>query len=92
MKLSKSKKSTKLPKKSTKRISLRGMKLLLPHEIYGAACAAWFIVRDPCAGLNYVYTVHRISLVGFKETVVIGRELPLDDARRIVREDMEAPR
>lgn len=65
--------------------------LWLKHEVYGdGSRAAWFIVRDPCAGKKRVYTVYRISLTANKAAHVIGRELPLPLARNIVKKDMEA--
>ena len=65
----------------------------LKHHVYGGdGRAAWLIVRDPCAGCKNVYTVYRISLIAHKEAHVIGRELPLPAARRVVRKDMETVR
>lgn len=46
------------------------------------------IVFDPMAGRRNRFTVHRISVIGMKQTRVIGRELPLGHARRVVREDI----
>lgn len=46
--------------------------------------AVYLIVADPMSGRRGRYTVHEVSLVGFKKTRVIGRELPLVHARRIV--------
>lgn len=66
-------------------------KLWLKHEVYGGGVrVAWLVVLDPCAGRKRVYTVYRISLTANKTAHVIGRELPLPDARRVVREDMGA--
>jgi len=59
----------------------------LAHHIYGDDRVAWLVVRDPYAGRQNVYTVYRIMLGG-GETRVIGRELPLPHARKIMREDM----
>jgi hypothetical protein len=66
-------------------------KLWLKHELYSDAGArvAWLVVRDPRAGSKRVYTVHRISLTGNKESQVIGRELPLPHAREVVKRDQE---
>ena len=67
-------------------------KLCLKHEIYGDECGAWLVVRDPHAGRKNVYTVYRISLTANKVAHVIGRELDLPLARKVVRQDMEAVR
>ena len=48
--------------------------------------AIYLIVTDPMSGRRGRYTVHMLSLVGFKSARVIGRELPLGHARRIVAE------
>ena len=48
--------------------------------------AVYLIVTDPMSGRRGRYTVHEVSLVGLKETLVIGRELPLGHARRIVKQ------
>lgn len=65
-------------------------KLYLSHYVYGGSLqAAWLVVRDPMSGRKHVYTVYRISLVGNKETAVIGRELPLPHVREIVRKDRD---
>jgi len=64
--------------------------LRLAHHVYGDVDNAWLVVRDPYAGRKNVYTVYRIRLGGDKGTCVIGRELPLPHARKIVREDMAA--
>ena len=64
----------------------------LRHHLYSNGATTWLVVTDPCAGRLHVYTVYRISLTGDKETRVIGRELPLPDARRVVRQDMEVVR
>ena len=66
--------------------------LRLSHYVYGDERGAWLVVRDPCAGRKNVYTVYRISLVGTKTAQVIGRELDLPLARKIVRQDMGAAR
>lgn len=66
-------------------------KLWLSHYVYGGRQrAAWFVVRDPMAGLKYVYTVYRILLVGNKEATVIGRELPLPLARKVAQKDRDS--
>lgn len=66
-------------------------RLYLPHYVYGdGQRVAWFVVRDPSAGNKHVYTVYRISVVGMKDVTVIGRELPLPLARKIVQKDMDA--
>ncbi len=68
-------------------------RLWLQHHVYGDGHhAAWFIVRDPWAGRRSVYTVYRISLAGDKAPRVIGRELDLPLARKIVRQDMASSR
>jgi len=67
-------------------------KLMLQHHIYGDERGAWLVVRDPYAGRKNVYTVYRILLVGTKTAQVIGRELDLPLARKIVRQDMGAAR
>ena len=65
-------------------------KLWLSHYVYGDdRRAAWFIVRDPCAGRKSAYTVYRISLSGDKAAHVIGRELDLPLARKIARDDRD---
>lgn len=65
-------------------------KLWLSHYVYGDdRRAAWFIVRDPCAGSKSAYTVYRISLIGDKAAQVIGRELPLPNARELARVDRD---
>jgi len=64
-------------------------RLRLQHHVYGDGDhAAWLIVRDPWAGRRSVYTVYRIDLRGAKAQHVIGRELDLPLARKIVRQDM----
>ena len=66
-------------------------KLWLSHYIYGDVFghrATWLVVRDPYSGRKCVYTVYRISLGGDKRADVIGRELPLPLARKIVKDDM----
>jgi hypothetical protein len=45
----------------------------------------YFVVSDPMSGRRHVYTVYRISLVGNKLAEIIGRELPLPYARRVIR-------
>lgn len=66
-------------------------KLWLSHYVYGDGHrAAWFIVRDPMAGRKGVYTVYRISLTSGKDAKVIGRELPLPLARKVVRDDRDS--
>lgn len=65
-------------------------KLWLSHYVYGDGHRAWFVVRDPMAGRKGVYTVYRISLTSGKEAQVIGRELPLPLARKIVRDDRDS--
>ena len=65
-------------------------RLYLPHYVYGdGQRVAWLVVRDPMAGNKHVYTVHRISMVGNKETTIIGRELPLPLARKVVQKDRD---
>jgi hypothetical protein len=64
-------------------------KLWLKHELYGDGRTAWLVVRDLHAGSKHVYTVYRIELTGTKEAQVIGRELPLGLARKIVKQSME---
>lgn len=68
-------------------------KLGLRHYTYGGDDrAAWLVVADPCAGRRHVYTVYRISLTANKYAHVIGRELDLPLARKIVKRDMESLR
>lgn len=68
-------------------------KLGLAHHVYGCGKrVTWLVVRDPFAGRRHVYTVYRIPLGGDEATRVIGRELDLPLARRIVRQDMESVR
>lgn len=43
------------------------------------------IITDPNSGRNGRYTVHRIQLFGFSGTKVVGCELPLNEARRLVQ-------
>lgn len=65
-------------------------KLYVSHYVYGdGRRVAWLVVRDPMAGNKHVYTVFRLSLVGMKETAVIGRELPLPLARKVVKTDRD---
>lgn len=62
----------------------------LRHYTYGGdGRAAWLVMRDPCAGSEFVYTVYRIELMGTKEARVIGRELSLPLAREVVKRDRE---
>jgi hypothetical protein len=68
-------------------------KLWLKHAVYGGDhYAAWFVVCDSFAGRKGVYTVYRISLTSNKQAHVIGRELDLVHAKKIVRQDMKAIR
>lgn len=62
--------------------------LQLKHHIYEGADAAWLIVQDRMAGRRNVYTVYQLSLIGTKAPSVIGRELDLPLARKIVRQSM----
>ena len=67
--------------------------LALSHYVYGdGRTAAWLVVRDPSAGRRRAYTGYRIALGGDKRVHVIGRELDLPIARKLVRQDMEATR
>lgn len=70
------------------------LELPLAHRVYGGGDrrAAWIVVEDPYAGKRRVYTVYRLSLTGSKEASVIGRELPLQAARAVIRRDMEVVR
>ena len=61
-------------------------KLWLQHDVYGDHRYMWLVVHDRCAGRKNVYTVHQISLTGDKGSTVIGRELDLPLARKIVRQ------
>jgi len=45
----------------------------------------YLIVTDPMAGRQNRYTVHQVSLTGFKGTKVVGRELPLGFAKRLIQ-------
>ena len=66
-------------------------KLWLSHYVYGdGQRAAWFVVRDPMAGKKHVYTVYRITLFGSNAATIIGRELPLPLARKIVQKDRDS--
>lgn len=46
---------------------------------------AYLIITDPAAGRPNVFTVHRIALAGHRGTTIVGREIPIDLARQIVR-------
>ena len=63
-------------------------KLWLNHYVYGDHRYAWFVVHDRCAGRKSVYTVYRIALTGDKAATVIGRELDLPLAKKIVRQEL----
>lgn len=66
-------------------------RLYLPHYVYGdGQRVVWIVVRDPMAGNKHVYTVFRLSMVGMKEMAVIGRELPLPLARKVVQKDRDS--
>lgn len=47
----------------------------------------YLIVPDPMSGRQGVYTVHRISTVGQKNTQIVGRELEREHAESIVTND-----
>ena len=51
---------------------------------------AYFVVQDPAAGRRDVYTVYKIELFGAKQAVIVGRELPLPVARKVVKRHVEA--
>ena len=59
----------------------------LRHHLYSNGATTWLVVTDPCAGRRHVYTVYQIALTAEKEARVIGRELPLRDAWRLVRQE-----
>lgn len=42
------------------------------------------VVPDPAAGARFRYTVYELPTTGGKEALVIGRELDLRTARRVV--------
>jgi len=67
-------------------------KLWLNHYVYGDHRYAWLVVHDRCAGRKSVYTVYRIELTGDKGSTVIGRELDLSLAKKIVRQDIATGR
>jgi hypothetical protein len=46
---------------------------------------AYFVVQDPMAGRRHVYTVYKIALSGDKRVTIIGRELDLPVARKVIR-------
>lgn len=50
----------------------------------------YLVVQDPMAGRRHVYTVYKIPLSGDKVAAIIGRELPLPDARKVIRRHSEA--
>ncbi len=57
-------------------------------EVRSTTRAVYVVVTDPAAGRRDRHTVHRIALWGAKRTTVIGRELPIGRALRIVRQHM----
>lgn len=46
---------------------------------------AYFLVEDLTAGRKHVYTVYAVKLYGDKNAEIIGRELPLGDARAVIQ-------
>jgi hypothetical protein len=50
----------------------------------------YFLVEDPAAGVRNVYTVYEIRLFGAKASSIVGRELPLQVALRMIRQRTEA--
>jgi hypothetical protein len=60
--------------------SMRNKQTVVIHEDAHATIVA---VRDPASGHRGRYTVHRISRWADKRTDVVGRELPLAQARKI---------
>ena len=67
-------------------------KLCCKHRVYGGGDgrAMWLVVCDLNAGHLDVYTVYRIWLVGNQAAQMIGRELPLRGAQRLIKRDQEA--
>lgn len=51
---------------------------------------AYVSIEDPMSGRRHVYTVYALDLRGQKEATVIGRELPLDTARQVIRKHVTA--
>lgn len=65
----------------------------LAHYLYdNGVSVAWLAIRDPFAGHKRVYTVYRILLSSSKQALVIGRELDLRTARKLVKDEMERVR
>ena len=53
---------------------------------------AYLIVQDLMAGRRHVYTVHQISLTSDKGSRVIGRELDLRTAKKVIADDQKKGR
>lgn len=60
------------------------MKLKTRSVVHGTH--VYFIVQDPMAGHRHVYTVYKIRLSGDKAATIVGRELPLPAARRVIQQ------
>jgi hypothetical protein len=67
---------------------MRPRKLKTRTIISGAH--AYFAVQDPMSGRRHVYTVYKIALAGDKNAAIIGRELPLPVARKVIHRHAEA--
>jgi len=49
----------------------------------------YFLAEDLAAGARNVYTVYEIGLFGGKTSPIVGRELPLRAAIRMIRQRTE---
>jgi hypothetical protein len=50
----------------------------------------YFAVQDPMSGRRHVYTVYKTRLSGDKGAEIIGRELDLPVARKVIQRHVEA--
>jgi hypothetical protein len=67
-----------------------GARKTLPTILKMDENCCYVAVPDPASGRRGRYTVHRIYRWADKHTDIIGRELPIEDARRVTR--MRGPR